>query len=221
MSIVLRPVENADCGVSVWPKTLNYGGRSMKTFLRLTMVFTIILLACNVWALGPPQCPLDPNYPDWDQPTMPDNPGACFFSNTGVESQFFIYDGTRLVWVFSPQTDAHANDFFRFNSKGKGFWHELAKDSAVAALCTDMTLCDYSDEVWFVGSVTLTLIGASPNGVYGEATCPWTVRVHGELENFVFPEDHVKLHALGTMVKDPNLGCREPLIKIDVDPINK
>jgi hypothetical protein len=195
----------------------------MKTLLKLTIAFTVLLFACNAWAQGQPQCPLDPNVL-WPLPMLPDSPGACFFSNTGMPSIFFVVDESKLLAVLSLETGA--NDFFRFNPKGKGFWHEQDKDGTSAFLCTDWPNCgtdqygNPNDNSWFMGTVTLTINGATPDNIYGVATCPYTLKMKGQLADGFGFGNQIRMHALATSVKDPNLGCRMSLSKIDIDPID-
>jgi|WetSurMetagenome_2_1015567.scaffolds.fasta_scaffold324208_2 hypothetical protein len=194
----------------------------MKTLFRLTIVFTVLLFACNVWAQNRPICPVD-DVSGWI--ALPDPPGSCFVDTTegiyGIGSIFLIADGTQLLVVFSGN-DGN-NDFFRYNPKTEGFMHNHDKEGVTAFLCTNWpSSCGLLpnggfDASWFIGPVTLTVNASMDNAV--SVDCPYSIRVQGELIDSNGQGNQVKLHALDTWVPDSKSGCRESMVKIKVDPI--
>jgi hypothetical protein len=199
----------------------------MTTFVRLTIVFTILLFACNVWAQGIPQCPLNPNVP-WPVPLPPDSPGACFFDGTGVATIFYVLDGERLLGVLSFGTGE--NDFFRFNPNLKAFWHMHDKGGTAAALCTDWPNCGVdewgwpNDATWFEGEVTIKVNSravATDLGFY--STCPFNINVKGQLADDFGEGNKIDMLALTTVVPDHEQdlpGCRISMTSIKIDPID-
>jgi len=185
----------------------------MKTFLRLTMVFTIILFACNVWAQNRPLCPID----ETGMPILENIQGVCFLDSLG--SNWLMNDGQEALFVFSGSTGV--SDFMRFNSDGKGFGHIQDRDDLTGFLCANVP-CNWPPWAWpesFQGPGTLTV----NTGLTGDlfATCPVMLRFKGELADQFGTGNRVNVHAFLTVVKDPELGCKASLIRIDVDPIEE
>jgi hypothetical protein len=207
----------------------------MKTFLRITIAFTILLFVCNAWAQNRQECPTLEIIPGVYLPLPPDSPGACFWSpdpgSIGAWTIFFMYDGENLVLVFS--LGLGDNNFTRFNPQGKGSIHLNDKDGVTAYLCSqdlDTCISDYSAnglfgelaDFWFIGPGNLVVNGGS-NG--GTLECPWEVRFKGTVANGAGHE--VKLQAFTTYVIDhtPDSndlipGCREAMTKISINPID-
>jgi hypothetical protein len=200
----------------------------MKTLLKLTIVFTILLFACNAWAQNRPQCELDAN----GLPKAPDQ-GICFWGPNGGWWMTLINDGSKSVLVLDGNF-AGDNIFFRFNSKGKGFEHQHVKDGYIAFLCKDNIMCQdkFWDEFWTwdsfsIGPVTLTENSAmtttlDPFPLF-MGTCPSITRVNGEVTDHGGLGDQTDdLHALLTVVPDHDeaSGCSELMAKIKITPIN-
>jgi len=190
----------------------------MKTFLRLTMVFTIILFACNVWAQNRPLCPIDEIT---GMPILENIQGVCFLDPLG--SWWLMNDGQEALFMFSMSTGV--SDFIRVNSNDKGFSHTQDRDDLGGFLCTNPP-CAWppgGSSEWFQGPGTLTANNGATLGATGNffATCPLTIRFKGELADQFGTGNRVNVHAFLTVVKDPELGCKASLIRIDVDPIEE
>jgi hypothetical protein len=199
----------------------------MKTLLKLTIVFTILLFACNAWAQNLPQCEVDAN----GLPMAPDQ-GVCFMGPTGGWFIFWINDGSKSVTLFDPSL-AGDNIFWRLNSKGKGFEHQHVKDGYFAFLCKDNTKCEKAfwkeflvwDSLSF-GRVTLTANEAMiPNltesGTELLGTCPSIMRAKGEVTDHGGQGNQTdELQAIMTTVPDHDeaSGCSEPIVKIKITP---
>jgi len=200
----------------------------MKTFLRLSVVFTILLFACNAWAQGLPQCPTTEPFPGVFVPQPPVSPGACFFDGTGLWTLFFVADGTKALGVLS--FGAGENDFFRFNSQGKAFWHQNDKGGTSAALCVDSPNCGVdqygwpNDGTWFIGEVTIKVNGRVVTNPFGFLmSCPWNISIHGELADNFGEGNKIDVNALMTVVQDHKqdpVGCRTSMTSIKIDLID-
>jgi hypothetical protein len=199
----------------------------MKTFLRLSVVFTILLFACNAWAQGLPQCPTTEPFPGVFVPQPPVSPGACFFDGTGLWSLIYVVDGAKVLGVLSFGTGE--NDFLRINPNLKAFWHQNDKGSA-AALCLDWPNCgvdDYgwpNDETWFEGEANVKVNSAAVTTDFGfYFKCPLKFYVKGQLADNFGEGNKLDMLALTTMVQDYKqdpVGCRMSMTSIKIDPID-
>jgi hypothetical protein len=215
------------------------GGNTMKTLFRLTIVFTILLFACNVWAQGRPQCPTYqpiPGFPDFVLPLPPDSPGACFWSpdpgSISAGTFFYLWDGTNFIVAVSPGLGV--NNFTRFNPKGEGFLHLDDKDGVELFVCDqglDACFADWIgqifgdplDDSWLLGSGMLQVNGGSTGAAI---QCPFDIRVKGtvadgagydyELKAFTTYVVNRKEPAPGDLVP----GCTEAVTKIFIDLID-
>lgn len=212
----------------------------MKTFVRLTVVFTILLFACNIWAQGRPECPTYqpiPEIPDFNLPLPPDSPGACFWSpdpgSISAWTIFYLSDGTNFAVALSAGLGD--NNFTRFNPKSKGFLHLDDGDGVELFVCDqglETCVSDWIFYAWFgVPLQDYWLIGSGMLKANGGATganllCPFDIRVKGTVADGAGHEYELK--AFTTYVinhKEPDPGdlipgCTEAVTKISFDLID-
>ena len=210
----------------------------MKTFLKLAIVFTVLLFACNVWAQNRPECTTVVNEFGFPVPQPPER-GVCFWSpepgSIFAWTIFFVYDGENFVYVFS--LGEGENNFSRLDPQLKGKWHSNDKDGVTASLCSqdvDTCIADLFDldgnghleDFWFIGSGELKVNGKSPTGV--SLACPFEIRFSGTVTANDGSENEYKLQAFSTYVinhkeTDPSdlfPVCKEAMTKISIDLID-
>jgi hypothetical protein len=208
----------------------------MKTFLKLTIVFTILLFACNAWAQNRPECITIANAFGFPVPQPPDR-GVCFWSpepgSAEAATIFYVYDGENLIIIMSDALGE--NNFSRLDPQLKGKFHAHDMDGVTAYLCSqDAATCltnfwltlfglQELEDFWFIGPGKLSANGASPTGL--TLTCPYEIRFRGTVTANDESGNEYKLQAFTTYVidhnpPDPNAVCREAMTKISIDLVD-